>query len=135
MYIYAYIYIYICIYIYHLAQPGAGGGGLAGAEEVGGRVEQREDVEALGVAEARVVLDQVGAARREHVAAVEDATVGLAQLEAWGGWGYYVLNRYSRIPGTQPHEYEYRIPPGEPCIRQEHVHIQGYVFIKRAESE
>jgi len=23
-----------------------------------------------------------------------------------------VLNRYSRIPGTQPQEYEYRIPPG-----------------------
>ena len=38
----------------------------------------------------------------------------------------YVLNRYSRIPGTQPHEYAYRIPPGEPCIRQEHAPIQGY---------
>jgi len=24
----------------------------------------------------------------------------------------YVLNRYSRIPVAQPHEYEYRIPPG-----------------------
>jgi len=41
----------------------------------------------------------------------------------------YVLNRYSRIP-TQPHEYEYRIPPGEPCIRREHVHIQGYCIHK-----
>jgi len=37
----------------------------------------------------------------------------------------YVSNRYSRIPGTQPREYEYRIPPGEHCTRQEHVHIQG----------
>jgi len=27
-----------------------------------------------------------------------------------------VLNTYSRIPVTQPHEYEKRIPPGEPCI-------------------
>jgi len=24
----------------------------------------------------------------------------------------YVLNTYSRIPVTQPQEYEYRIPPG-----------------------
>jgi len=47
----------------------------------------------------------------------------------------YVLNRYSRIPGTQPHEYEYRIPPAEPCIRQEHIHIQGYLFTKRANHE
>jgi len=37
----------------------------------------------------------------------------------------YMLKRYSRIAGTQPQEYESRIPPGEPCIRQEHVHIQG----------
>jgi len=37
----------------------------------------------------------------------------------------YVLNRYSRIPGTQPDEYEYRTPTGEPCIRQEHVYFQG----------
>jgi len=42
----------------------------------------------------------------------------------------YVLNRYSRIPGTQPHGYEYRIPPGEPCIGQEHVHIQLYCIHK-----
>jgi len=28
------------------------------------------------------------------------------------------------VAGTQPQEYEYRIPPAEPCIRQEHVHIQ-----------
>jgi len=35
-------------------------------------------------------------------------------------------HEYSRIPGTQPHECEYRIPPDEPWIRQEHVHIQGY---------
>ena len=49
----------------------------------------------------------------------------------------YVLNTYSRIPGTQPHEYEYRISPGEPCIRQEHAHIQGYgtEFIQRAKYE
>jgi len=38
----------------------------------------------------------------------------------------YVLNRYSHIPGTQPPEYESRIPTGELCIRHEHVHIQGY---------
>ena len=31
----------------------------------------------------------------------------------------------SRIPVTQPQEHEYRTPPGEPCIRQEHVHMQG----------
>jgi len=37
-----------------------------------------------------------------------------------------VLNRYSHIPGTQPHEYESHIPPGEPCSKQEHVPIQGY---------
>jgi len=42
----------------------------------------------------------------------------------------YVLNRYSRIPGTQPHENEYHIPPGEPCIRQEHDHNQGYCIHK-----
>ena len=24
----------------------------------------------------------------------------------------YMLNRYSRVPGTQPQEYEYRNPPG-----------------------
>jgi len=40
--------------------------------------------------------------------------------------GAYVLNSYSRMLGTQPHESEYRIPPGEPCCRQEHVPIQGY---------
>ena len=28
----------------------------------------------------------------------------------------YMLNRYSRIPVAQPQEYEYRIPPGSPCI-------------------
>jgi len=28
----------------------------------------------------------------------------------------YVLNRYSGIPGTQPHEYEYGIPLGYPYI-------------------
>jgi len=28
------------------------------------------------------------------------------------GLGAYVLNRYSRTPGTQPHEYEDRILPG-----------------------
>ena len=42
----------------------------------------------------------------------------------------YVLNGYSHIPGTQPHEHEYRILPGEPCIRQEHVHILGYCIHK-----
>jgi len=36
-----------------------------------------------------------------------------------------MLNRYSRNLGTQPQEYELHIPPGEPCIRQEHVRIQG----------
>jgi len=30
--------------------------------------------------------------------------------------GAYVLNTYSRISVTQPHEYEFRIPPGQPCI-------------------
>jgi len=50
--------------------------------------------------------------------------------QAEEGLGTYVLNRYSRIPGTQPHEYQYRIPPGEPCIRQEHVHMQGYCIHK-----
>jgi len=37
-----------------------------------------------------------------------------------------VVNSYSRIPGTQPPEYEDRFLPGEPCITQEHVHIQGH---------
>ena len=37
----------------------------------------------------------------------------------------YVLNRYSRIPVAQPQEYEYRIPPGEPCICHGYAHIQG----------
>jgi len=37
-----------------------------------------------------------------------------------------MLNRYSRIRGTQPQEHEYRIPPREPCVRQDHVHNQGY---------
>jgi len=36
----------------------------------------------------------------------------------------YVLNMYSRIPGAQSQEYEQRIPPGEPSIRQEHVRMQ-----------
>jgi len=43
----------------------------------------------------------------------------------------YVLNTYSRIPVTQPQEYEYRIPRGEPCIRQKHVHIQGHCIHTR----
>mmetsp|Transcript_30321 Transcript_30321/g.90476 ORF Transcript_30321/g.90476 Transcript_30321/m.90476 type:complete len:759 (+) Transcript_30321:306-2582(+) len=47
----------------HLREPLARGGRLARAEEVGRRVEQREHVEALRVAEARVVLDEVRAAR------------------------------------------------------------------------
>ena len=42
-----------------------------------------------------------------------------------GGVGSYVLNRCSRILGTQPQGYEYHIPPSKPCIRQEHAHIQG----------
>jgi len=46
---------------------------------------------------------------------------------------YLRVNRHSRIPGTQPHEYEYRIPPDEPCIRQEHVHIRGYCIHKMGE--
>ena len=42
--------------------------------------------------------------------------------------GYYLglTPGYSHIPGTQPHQHEYRFLPGEPCIRQEQVHIQGY---------
>jgi len=40
------------------------------------------------------------------------------------GLGSYVFNTYSRIPVTQPHEYEKRISPGETCIWQEQVHIQ-----------
>jgi len=48
-------------------------------------------------------------------------------------WANPVLNRYSRIPWTQPHEYEKRIPPGEPCNRQEHVHIQGDCIHKTGE--
>jgi len=42
----------------------------------------------------------------------------------------HLLNRYSRIPVVPPHKYEYRIPPGKPCIRQEHVPIQDYCFHK-----
>ena len=41
-----------------------------------------------------------------------------------------MLNRYSRNPVAPPHEYQSRIPPGEPCIRQEHVPIQGYCVHK-----
>ena len=37
----------------------------------------------------------------------------------------YVLNRCSRIPVAQAHEYEYRIPPGPPCICHGYVYIQG----------
>ena len=43
---------------------------------------------------------------------------------ACSGSPAYMLNRYSRIPGTQPQEYEYRTLSGKPCTRQEHVHIQ-----------
>jgi len=32
---------------------------------------------------------------------------------------------YACIPGTQPQEHNCRIPPKEPYIRQDHVHIQG----------
>jgi len=31
---------------------------------------------------------------------------------------------YVRIPVAQPHEYEYRIPPGYPSIWHGYVHIQ-----------
>jgi len=42
------------------------------------------------------------------------------------GWGECVRSsRYSHISGTQLHEYDKCIPPGEPHIRQAHVHIQG----------
>jgi len=44
-----------------------------------------------------------------------------------------VWNRDSRIPGTQPHEYKYRITPDEPCIIQKNVHIHGYHIHKTGE--
>jgi len=61
-----------------------------------------------------------GVRRLAHV-----SLVGIRQERAWPGQGpkddldvnwvktlhTYVLNIYSRIPGTQPQEHEYRIPP------------------------
>jgi len=54
-----------------------------------------------------------------------DSRYGPLDDEWCMGLGPYLLNRYSRIPGTQPQEHEYRISPAEPFIRQERVHIQG----------
>jgi len=58
------------------------------------------------------------------------------QQQAVADWpGAYVLNRCSRIPETQLQENEHRLPPGEPCIRQEHVHMQGYCIHKQSRYE
>jgi len=43
-----------------------------------------------------------------------------------------MLNDYARLPVTQLQEYECRIPPGFPCIYQEHVYIQGAYIHRRS---
>jgi len=131
---------------------GEGAGGISGAASCG------DAVGAGAVAEKRKQGSRRRARRRAAGAAAAAASVGdgadssedegdpfgavqlgwqdeegaVAELhgEHTGGAQPYMLNRYSRIPGTQPHEYESRIPPGEPCIRREHVHIQGYCIHK-----
>ena len=60
-----------------------GDDGAADGDEVG--LEEREEVQALGVAEARVVLDEADAVARGDEAAVEDAAVGLVELVVEGG--------------------------------------------------
>ena len=55
-----------------------GDDGAADGDEVG--LEEREEVEALGVAEAGVVLDEADAVARGDEAAVEDAAIGLVEF-------------------------------------------------------
>jgi len=54
----------------------------------------------------RAVAD-VGARRAAAASAGGPSSLGIERL-----FSLYVLNRYSSIPVAQPHEYEYRIPPG-----------------------
>jgi len=42
------------------------------------------------------------------------------------------VNRYSRSPGAQPQQYEYRISPGSPSSRQEHGICKVNLFLKEA---
>jgi len=59
------------------------------------------------------------------------------QIDAADGtsWPPYMLNRYSRIPGTQPQEYEYHIPPSKPVLDRNMFIFKVTVFLKRAKYE
>jgi len=53
--------------------------------------------------------------RRSRRISCKGQSVSVSRATTNKGSAPYVLNRYSHIPGTQPQEYEYHIPPGYPC--------------------
>jgi len=87
-------------------EGGGGGGGVDSQEKVGRRFSIHQCKSSRATHEHK----------RSHLQArfLGGAHPVVAKFKT--GEGAYVLNMYSRIPVEQPEEYEYRIPPGEPCL-------------------